>query len=83
MDTTKRVLSIQSHVVHGYVGNYPQSSALVVCSSAGDSPSELLGNKAATFPLQLLGWDVDAVNTVQFSNHAGEFQYASLSSDSD
>jgi len=42
------VLSIQSHVVHGYVGN-----------------------KAATFPLQLLGFEVDAINTVQFSNHTG------------
>lgn len=42
----KKVLSIQSHVVHGYVGN-----------------------KAATFPLQCKGWDVDALNTVQFSNH--------------
>ncbi|CAE6370824.1 unnamed protein product [Rhizoctonia solani] len=50
MESTKRVLSIQSHVVHGYVGN-----------------------KAATFPLQLLGWDVDAINTVQFSNHSGEY----------
>ncbi|SCU92917.1 LAFA_0F13674g1_1 [Lachancea sp. 'fantastica'] len=45
---TKKVLSIQSHVVHGYVGN-----------------------KAATFPLQYLGWDVDALNTVQYSNHPG------------
>ncbi|TIA92518.1 hypothetical protein E3P99_00585 [Wallemia hederae] len=44
----KRILSIQSHVSYGYVGN-----------------------RAATFPLQLLGWDVDAVNTVNFSNHAG------------
>lgn len=44
----KRVLSIQSHVVHGYVGN-----------------------RAATFPLQLQGWDVDALNSVQFSNHTG------------
>ena len=43
-----KVLSIQSHVVHGYVGN-----------------------RAATFPLQLLGYDVDVVNTVQFSNHTG------------
>ncbi|KAF6253149.1 Ribokinase-like protein [Scenedesmus sp. NREL 46B-D3] len=43
-----RVLSIQSSVVHGYVGN-----------------------KAAVFPLQLLGFDVDPVNTVQFSNHTG------------
>lgn len=44
----RRVLSLQSHVVHGYVGN-----------------------KAAVFPLQLLGFDVDPVNSVQFSNHTG------------
>ncbi|KAJ2884825.1 putative pyridoxal kinase [Coemansia aciculifera] len=43
-----RVLSIQSHVVSGYVGN-----------------------RAATFPLQLLGHEVDVINTVQFSNHTG------------
>ncbi|KAJ7595732.1 Ribokinase-like protein [Mycena floridula] len=30
-----------------------------------------VGGKAATFPLQCLGWDVDVVNTVNFSNHAG------------
>ncbi|KAH8924923.1 Bud site selection protein 16, partial [Atractiella rhizophila] len=29
------------------------------------------GNKAATFPLQLLGWEVEALHTVQFSNHTG------------
>lgn len=44
----KRVLFIQSHVVHDYVGN-----------------------KSATFPLQLLGFEVDAINSVQFSNHTG------------
>lgn len=44
----KRVLSIQSHVVHGYVGN-----------------------RCAVFPLQLLGYDVDFINSVQFSNHTG------------
>lgn len=44
----RKVLSIQSHVVSGYVGN-----------------------KAAVFPLQLLGFDVDFVNSVQFSNHTG------------
>ncbi|XP_068139917.1 pyridoxal kinase [Drosophila tropicalis] len=44
----KRVLSIQSHVVYGYVGN-----------------------KVATYPLQLLGYDVDPLNSVQFSNHTG------------
>jgi hypothetical protein len=42
------VLSVQSHVVSGYVGN-----------------------KAATLPLQLAGFDVDAVPTVSFSNHTG------------
>ena len=43
-----RVLSIQSHVVSGYVGN-----------------------KAAVFPMQLLGFEVDFINSVQFSNHTG------------
>ncbi|KAG2383550.1 hypothetical protein C9374_004221 [Naegleria lovaniensis] len=42
------VLSIQSHVVHGYVGN-----------------------RSAVFPLQLLGFEVDFINSVQFSNHTG------------
>jgi pyridoxine kinase len=42
------VLSIQSHVAFGYVGN-----------------------RAAVFPLQRLGIDTMAVNTVQFSNHTG------------
>lgn len=44
----KSILSIQSHVAYGYVGN-----------------------KAATFPLQSMGFDVWPVNTVQFSNHTG------------
>lgn len=43
-----RVLSIQSHVVWGYVGN-----------------------KSACFPLQTLGFEVDLINSVQFSNHTG------------
>ena len=30
-----------------------------------------VGNRAAVFPLQRLGFDVWAVNTVQFSNHTG------------
>lgn len=42
------ILSIQSHVVYGYVGN-----------------------KAATYPLQSLEFDVWPVNTVQFSSHTG------------
>uniref|UniRef100_A0A665UU12 Pyridoxal kinase n=1 Tax=Echeneis naucrates TaxID=173247 RepID=A0A665UU12_ECHNA len=44
-----RVLSIQSHVVRGYVGN-----------------------KSASFPLQVLGFEVDSINSVQFSNHTGK-----------
>lgn len=50
-----RILSIQSHVVSGYVGN-----------------------RSATFPLQLLGWDVDVTNTVQFSNHTGYGRWEGL-----
>ena len=42
------ILSIQSHVAYGYVGN-----------------------KAAVYPLQSMGYDVCPVNTVQFSNHTG------------
>ena len=41
-----RVLSVQSHVVSGYVGN-----------------------RAAVFPLQILGFDADCINSVQYSNH--------------
>lgn len=47
-DDICRVLSIQSHVVSGYVGN-----------------------KAAVFPMQVLGFDVDFINSVHFSNHTG------------
>lgn len=42
------ILSMQSHVTYGYVGN-----------------------RAAVFPLQRLGHEVIAINTVQFSNHTG------------
>lgn len=55
-----RVLSIQSHVVCGYVGN-----------------------RSATFPLQLLGWEVDVVNTVQFSNHTGFGRWGGSALDAD
>jgi pyridoxine kinase len=42
------ILSIQSHVAYGHVGN-----------------------SAAVFPLQRLGFEVWPVHTLQFSNHAG------------
>lgn len=48
-----QILSILSHVVHGYVGN-----------------------RAITFPLQYLGWNVDALNTVNLSNHPGYGRFA-------
>ncbi|XP_003419082.1 pyridoxal kinase [Loxodonta africana] len=48
MEPDCRVLSIQSHVVRGYVGN-----------------------RSATFPLQVLGFEIDTINSVQFSNHTG------------
>jgi len=53
MEQEKSILSIQSHVSYGYVGN-----------------------KAAVFPLQTLGYDVWQVNTVQFSNHTGYGKFA-------
>ncbi|CAN1122835.1 Pyridoxal kinase [Linum perenne] len=31
-----------------------------------------VGNKSAVFPLQLLGYDVNPINSVQFSNHTGK-----------
>ncbi|QCD98486.1 pyridoxine kinase [Vigna unguiculata] len=34
-----------------------------------------VGNKSAVFPLQLLGYDVDPINSVQFSNHTGKPRY--------
>ncbi|KAG6493700.1 hypothetical protein ZIOFF_048694 [Zingiber officinale] len=34
-----------------------------------------VGNKSAVFPLQLLGYDVDPINSVQFSNHTGKMFY--------
>jgi pyridoxine kinase len=42
------ILSVQSHVAYGHVGN-----------------------RSSVFPLELLGFDVWPINTVQFSNHAG------------
>jgi len=79
----RRVLSIQSHVCSGYVGElssfslsfllplpFPPSLRLLELVPSSLSLLQS-GNKAATFPLQLLGWDVDVVNTVQFSNHTG------------
>lgn len=37
------------------------------------------GNRCAVFPLQTLGFEVDFINSVQFSNHTGEFVHSFLS----
>ncbi|KAG2191375.1 hypothetical protein INT46_001752 [Mucor plumbeus] len=42
-----------------------------VLSIQSHTVSGYCGNKAAVFPLQTLGFDVDNLNTVQFSNHTG------------
>lgn len=64
----ERVLSIQSHVVSGYVGECRDNR-----HTHGSHADVFLGNRAATFPLQTLGFDVDVINSVQFSNHTGDF----------
>lgn len=69
-----RVLSVQSHVVSGYVGECWSLAEQDICLL--DHTRCILlkrcpGNRAATFPLQILGYDVDVINTVQFSNHTG------------
>jgi pyridoxine kinase len=43
---------------------------LHVCSQLFPYTTDV-GNKAAVFPLQLLGFEVDVVNSVHFSNHTG------------
>ncbi|KAI9264759.1 Ribokinase-like protein [Sporodiniella umbellata] len=78
-----RVLSIQSHTVRKklatvyslilFFSNVFRYQAIAVNASyhfyVPYLKNSILGNKAAVFPLQTLGYDVDFVNTVQFSNH--------------
>ena len=77
--SSKRILSIQSHVVSGC--KFGDLSCHRTCwlkgKEAASKQASLtrsfadVGNKAAVFPLQLLGFDVDIVNSVHFSNHTG------------
>ena len=53
MASLPRVLSVQSHVVHGYAGN-----------------------RAAVFPLQISGFEVDVINSVQFCCHTAYPSFA-------
>ncbi|ORE05234.1 Ribokinase-like protein [Rhizopus microsporus var. microsporus] len=50
---------------------YPFEPRKRVLSIQSHTVSGYCGNKAAVFPLQTLGYDVDILNTVQFSNHTG------------
>ncbi|CAI5936922.1 unnamed protein product, partial [Closterium sp. NIES-64] len=51
------------------VSQVPLSGAHPRCLS--NVSQGYVGNKAAVFPLQLLGFDVDPINSVQLSNHTG------------
>ncbi|KAI8081450.1 Ribokinase-like protein [Halteromyces radiatus] len=51
--------------------NLEDSPSYRVLSIQSHMVSGYCGNKAAAFPLQTLGFDVDILNTVQFSNHTG------------
>ena len=67
----RRVLSIQSHVVHGYVGNnaavFPLQVIAVLRGVITFTCQDL-----SSPPVQVLGCDVDAINSVQFSNHTSK-----------
>lgn len=40
-----------------------------------------VGNRAMLFPLQYCGWDVDTINTTDFSNHPGYGSFAGVTTD--
>lgn len=66
----RRVLSIQSHVVHGYVGNKSATFPLQVSKYCNNIYMKSL-NKLYIYLVKVLGFEVDAINSVQFSNHTG------------
>lgn len=79
-----RVLSIQSHVVSGYVGNKSASFPLQVnsCRKCIIKKGKMSFIRFYTnyrlckifiekISLKLLGFEVDTINSVQFSNHTG------------
>ncbi|KAL3686899.1 hypothetical protein R1sor_013208 [Riccia sorocarpa] len=49
----------------------PDTGTPRVLSIQSHTVQGYVGNKAAVFPLQLLGFEVDPINSVQFSNHTG------------
>ncbi|KAG5535373.1 hypothetical protein RHGRI_023210 [Rhododendron griersonianum] len=55
------------------IGNGSSSQhSISHCSGIDALYTGYVGNKSAVFPLQLLGYDVDQINSVQFSNHTGK-----------
>jgi len=54
----------------------PQQTAGRILSIQSHVAFGYVGGKAAVFPLQCLGYDVDVVNTVNFSNHSGYGRFA-------
>ncbi|RUS31795.1 Ribokinase-like protein [Jimgerdemannia flammicorona] len=81
-ERNRRVLTIQSHVVSQpltrtcnsfrlvHAIHFPMHSCMLH-RLVSKQVSGYCGNKAATFPLQTLGYEVDVMNTVEFSNHTG------------
>ena len=50
--------------------SFPQLPKRVLCI-ASHVVHGYVGNRAAVFPLQVLGFDVDVINSCQLSNHTG------------
>jgi pyridoxine kinase len=88
-ESSPQVLSIQSHVVAGYVGNKSAVFPLNVSKLVLDT-SSFSGNKQhfvilhntgiqcileltyiLSFTMQVLGFEVHSINSVEFSNHTG------------
>ena len=83
-NSRSRVLSIQSHVVCGYVGNKAATFPLQVNEDLifnqfhfsftyfDLKSNENYDHHYRHVSLQVLGFEVDAINSVQFSNHTGK-----------
>ncbi|KAI2809716.1 hypothetical protein RDWZM_003093 [Blomia tropicalis] len=56
---------------HSSINGHNQTNEPRVLSIQSHVVSGYCGNKSAVFPLQTLGFDVDFINSVQFSNHTG------------
>lgn len=57
------------HLAHRRTMEEPREGK--VLSVQSHTVTGYVGNRSATFPLQLLGLEVDVINSVQFSNHTG------------